>query len=249
MDMTDIRPTDYVAAGYFLSCYAGIHDCTGGQLRRITMAHDHSQRRFFPESWTLSWCHETRERRIKDAAVFGIAQEGLEEVMAWADKNFGSVFGAWNVFFTQTDARAAARLFLQNATGLELWGVGLHHTLLPTFREMAALPPPQPGCSPEGASAIEIATCVHSAPLADGGAVLGHEILVADVGCSFNSPESLHMDEQEVLREAGVAPNPHGLIDSLDDAITCCKLFEPDGTDEQERSAGWLPWLIVRYQL
>ena len=62
---------DYAAAGYFLSRHAGAHGCTGPELRRVTMAHDHSQRRFFPESWALSWCGETREQRIEEAAVFG----------------------------------------------------------------------------------------------------------------------------------------------------------------------------------
>lgn len=47
--------TDYVAAGYFLSRYGAAQDCTGLQLRRMSMGHDHSQRRFFPETWTLSW--------------------------------------------------------------------------------------------------------------------------------------------------------------------------------------------------
>jgi hypothetical protein len=103
--MMELR--DYVAAGYFLSRHTGLRDCTGIQLRRITMAHDHSQRRFFPESWTLSWCGETREQRIEDAAVFGIAEGDLDEVIAWADESFGSLFGAWDVFFTLEDARAA----------------------------------------------------------------------------------------------------------------------------------------------
>lgn len=37
---------DHVASGYFLSRYAGLHDCTGTELRRVPLAHDQSQRRF-----------------------------------------------------------------------------------------------------------------------------------------------------------------------------------------------------------
>jgi hypothetical protein len=113
---------DYVAAGYFLSPYAGVHDCTGVELRRITLANDPSQRRFSPESWAVSWCSETREQRIESAAVFWIAEPELEQVMAWADQNFDSVFGAWDVLFTLDSAREAARSFLRNAADLELWG-------------------------------------------------------------------------------------------------------------------------------
>lgn len=248
-DRDDRHLQDYVASGYFLSRHAGVRDCTGIELRRVSLAHDHSQRRFFPESWTLSWCRELRERRIEEAAVFGIPAEDLEQVMAWADESFGSVFGAWNALFTLGDARAAARSFLRSAADLELWGVGLHRSLVSAFCQASAPPPQQPGHAPAGASAIHIATCMRPAPLAEGGTVLGHEILIADVGCSFNSPESLHIDKRERFREFGVVPNGHGLIDSLDEALACCRLIEPDPAQERTPSAGWLPWLIVRYPL
>jgi hypothetical protein len=90
---------------------------------------------------------------------------------------------------------------------------------------------------------------VRSAPLAVGGTVLGHEVLVPDIGCSFNRPESLHTDEQDVLRDASVFSNSHGLIDSLDEALAWCRLLEPDASGEQGRRAGWPPWLMVRYWL
>ncbi len=239
---------DYVASGYFLSRHAGVRDCTGIELRRVSLAHDHSRRRFFPESWTLSWCRETREQRIKEAAVFGIAEGDLDEVMAWADRSFDSVFGAWDVFFTLDDARAAARSFLRSAVELELWGVGLHRTLVSAFCERSAPPPQKPGYAPAGASAIHVATCMRSAPLADGGTVLGHEVLI-DVGCSFNSPESLHVDERELFRDAGLVPNTHGLIASFDEALACCQFLEADASEDGDERAGWLPWLLVRYSL
>ena len=119
--MVDLR--EYVAAGYFLSRYTGEHDCSGTELRRVTLAHDHSQRRFFPESWTLSWCSESHEERVERAASFGIAEPELERVMAWADQSFDSEFGAWDVFFTLDGAREAARSFLPNAARSQDFGV------------------------------------------------------------------------------------------------------------------------------
>lgn len=240
---------DYVAAGYFLCRHTGADDRTGLELRPVTMAHDHSQRRFFPGSWALSWCREPRERRIEEAAVFGIAEGDLDEVMAWADRGFGSVFGAWDAFFTLDDARAAARSFLLNAADLELWGVGLHQSLVSAFCEASAPPSQQPGYAPAGASGIHMATCLRPAPIADGGNVLGHEILIAEIGCSFNSPESLHIDERKRLGEVGVVPNEHGLLDSFDDALACCRLIEPAPAEARSSSTTWLPWLIVRYAL
>jgi hypothetical protein len=86
-------------------------------------------------------------------------------------------------------------------------------------------------------------------PLADGGTPLGHEVLVASVGCTFNSPESLHIDEQELLRDAGVVANADGLIDSLEDALACCRLLEPAASEARDESDLWLPWLVVQYAL
>src|SRR5690242_21771811 len=113
------NPRSYVAAGYFLSRDSGAPDATGTELRPITVAHDHSRRRFFPESWTLSWCSESRPERLARAAVFGLAERELDAVMAWADRSFGSVFGAWDVFVRLEGAREAARSFLRRTEGLE----------------------------------------------------------------------------------------------------------------------------------
>lgn len=244
-----VQIADYIASGYFLSRHAGLHDCTGIELRRVTLAHDHSQRRFFPETWALSWCREAREERLARAAVFGIGEDELERVMAWADEGFGTVFGAWDAFFTLDNARAAAHAFLRKAAKLDLWGVGLHRSLADAFCAATAPPPQKPGYAPTGASAIHTATCVRPAALAEGGTILGHEILLPDVGCSFNSPESLHIDEGERLQGAGVALNAHGLIDSFDEALACCRLIEVDPAQPREPSTGWLPWLIVQYPL
>jgi hypothetical protein len=243
----DLR--DYVASGYFLSRHTGLHDCTGVELRRVTLAHDHTQRRFFPQTWALSWCSETREERLAEAAVFGIAEGELSRVIAWADRAFDSVFGAWDAFFALDAARNAARAFLRNAADLELWGVGLHRSLVSAFCETTAPPPQQPGYAPVGATAIHIATCVRPAPLADGGTVLGHEVLIAEAGCSFNSPESLHGDERAWFQKAGAVRNQHGLIDSFDEALACCKLIESAARQEGALCTGWLPWLLVSYAL
>jgi len=245
--MVDLR--EYLAAGYFLSRYTGEHDCSGTELRRVTLAHDHSQRRFFPESWTLSWCGESHEERVERAAAFGISEPELERVMAWADQSFDSVFGAWDVLFTLDGAREAARSFLRNAVDLELWGVGLHRSLVNAYCKASAPAPPLPGYAPTGASGVHIATCVRPAPLAEDGMVLGHEILIADVGCSFNSPESRHLDERAASRAVGATPNAAGLITSLDDALACCRFLDSHASETQHGITGWLPWLIIRYPL
>ncbi|MFL5322225.1 MAG: hypothetical protein ACJ790_21390 [Myxococcaceae bacterium] len=238
---------DYVASGYFVSRWTGTRDCTGVELRRVTLAGDHSQRSFFPDAWALSWCAETRENRIAKAALFGIADHQLDGVMSWADADFGKEFGAWSVFFTLKAAKDAARLVLPNAPDLDVWGVGLHPTLVHSYCEASKPPPSPPGYAPEGASGAHIAACVRSSPLADGGEVLGHEILIDDAGSCFNSPQSRHLDEQAVFRAVGVVPNSYGLIDSFSDALACCRELDAHAGETQHAIRGWMPWLIVRY--
>ncbi len=56
-------------AGYLLSRHVGATDCTGIELRRVTVATDHSPRK--PDAWALSWCGRSREEQVEEAAVWG----------------------------------------------------------------------------------------------------------------------------------------------------------------------------------
>jgi hypothetical protein len=182
--------------------------------------------------------------------VFGITEDELDGAMAWADANFQVAFGVWDVFYTFDDARNAARSHLRSSADLDVWGVGLHRSLVKDFCMAAAPPPRQPGHAPLGASGVYTTSCVRGAPLADGGTILGHEILIVDFGYTFNSPESRHMVGPERFAEAGIAPNEHGLIDSFDDALSFCRIIEPGLPHEQDLSeTTFVPWLIVRYGL
>ena len=240
---------DYVSSGYFLSRYTGAKDCTGIEMRRETLATDHSQREFFPNTWALSWCHTSRTEQVQKAAVFGITEQEIDSVIAWADRSFETDFGAWNVFFGLEEARAAARSMLGRAAELELWGAGLHRDLLSAYCDASKPPAQQPGYAPTGASGVHDAACTRSALLAEGGVVLGHELLIDDQGCAFNSPESLHIEERDHFHVLGVAPNALGLIDSFDEALACARYLDSHAAATPHKITGWRPWLIVRYPL
>jgi hypothetical protein len=168
MSTTDIH--DYIAAGYFLSRYVGPHDCTGIELRRLTLANDHSPREFFPDGWCLSWCHSSRQEMVAAASVFGIPESELAGVISWADKHFGLEFGAWSVFFELRGAREVARSVLGNAADLDLWGVGLHRSVVGEYRAAttAATRPgaPRAGFAQVGAGGVRDAICSFGEALA-----------------------------------------------------------------------------------
>jgi hypothetical protein len=236
---------EYQSAGYFLSRL--VEPVRLGQ-RVITLGHDHSPRRFFPESWALSWCKEQPEHRVRNARQFGIAETDLGRVHAWADAAFGKAFGAWDVIFHIEDARSMARSFLAGAQGLELWGLGVRRSVLEELREGTEPPPQVPGYAPTGSSGVHLTT-VLGQPLAPGGTPLGHEPLIAEVGCSYNSPAALHLDEAAVWGRLGVRANEHGLIDSYDEALAGCREFASEEVAGPDPLSGWFPGLIVRYPL
>lgn len=240
-----VGPNEYLSAGYFLS---RLVDPVQLGHRAITLGHDHSPRRFFPESWALSWCNEPPERRVRDAQQFGIAEADLARVHAWADKAFGKEFGAWDVIFRIEDARTIARMFLSGAQGLELWGLGVRRSVLEDLREGTEPPPPAPGYAPTGASGVHL-TAELGQPLAPGGTSLGHEPLIGEMGCSFNSPASLHLDEAAVWSRLGVQPNEYGLIDAYDEALAGCREFAGAKVPGPAPLSDWFPGLIVRYLL
>lgn len=235
----------YLAAGYFLSRL--VEPVRPGH-RAITLGHDHSPRRFFPETWALSWCKEPPESRVHDAQLFGIAEADLGRVHAWADAAFGKQFGAWDVILRIEDARAMARRFLAGAQGLELWGLGVHRSVLEALRGGTEPPPQVPGYAPTGASGVHLATEL-GRPLAPGGTPLGHEPLIAEVGCSYNSPASLHLDEAAVWGRLGVQANEDGLIDSYEDALAGCREFASEEVAGPDPLSNWFPGLIVRYRI
>lgn len=118
-----MNPLDqYLCGGYFLS---RLVDPVRPGTRAITLGHDHTPRRFFPETWTLSRCKESPEHRIRSAQNFGIAGGELDRVHAWADAAFGKAFGAWDLIFRIEDARDIARTFLSGAKdlGTQVWTV------------------------------------------------------------------------------------------------------------------------------
>lgn len=233
----------YLSAGYFLSRL--VDPVRPGQ-RVITLGHDHSPRRFFPETWALSWCKEQPERRVGHARQFGIAETDLGRVHAWADADFGKTFGAWDVIFSIEDARSMARRFLTGAEGLELWGLGVRRAVLEDLREGTEPPPQVPGYAPTGASGVHL-TAELGQPLAPGGTPLGHEPLIAEVGCSFNSPASLHLDEAAVWSRLGIRLNDLGLIDSYEEALAGCREFGSEKVAGPDALSAWFPGLIVRY--
>src|SRR2546421_2933630 len=61
----------------------------------------------FPDAWAVEWTSENCEARSKKSAAFGIAQNDLPDVIAWATASFGNEFGWPSAFYDLDTARKA----------------------------------------------------------------------------------------------------------------------------------------------
>ena len=230
---------DYTAAGYYLSRRTGTAECGGIDLGRVSLASDRRERAFFPDSWALSWVRRQREERIAHAADFGFEADQIDSIMEWAGRSFGTTFGFWRVFFSIEDARSVGQTALGALPDVELWGVGLHRSLVDAYCR-----------APGRISASGVRTAVYAGKkLAEGGAVLGYDLLFEELGSGFSSPESRGFDEVAMFRATGIAPNEDGLIDSLQDAQKCCRYLDESAAPKRQQVKGWQPWLLLRYHM
>jgi hypothetical protein len=232
-----VQLSDYAAAGFYLSRPTGTEECAGINLARRSLASDPSERAFFPDDWTLSWVRRDAAERAARAAVFGFGADQVDSIKEWAKRSFGVSFGLWRVIFSLDDARTIGQSALGACDGVELWGVGLHRSLVDAYcRDAARL------------SASGVCTAVRArGKLPEGGTILGHEVLFEELGASFSNPESRNLDEVAMFRKTGVAPNDDGLIDSFKDAKKCCRYLDEQAATSNVK--GWQPWLLVRYPL
>jgi hypothetical protein len=237
--ISSINLADYTAAGYYLSRRIATDECAGIDLGRVSLASDRRERAFFPDSWCLSWVRKDREERIARAAAFGFGADQIDSLMQWANRSFGSTFGFWRVFFSIDDARSVGQSALGGDSGVELWGAGLHRSLVDGYCR-----------APGQISASGVRTAIYAGKkLAEGGSILGYDLLFEELGSSFSSPETRGLDEVAMFRSTGVAPNEDGLIDSLPDARKCCRYLDERAAPNRQPVKGWQPWLLVRYPM
>lgn len=236
--------SDYRLGGYFLSRLTGAVDCTGTTLRKVSLASDHSGRRFVPDDWTYSWVSAHWSDRLRAASPFGMTEEDVRALVSEVTDGVGLNVEPYSVCCDLDSARRIHDRFLRRAADIELWGVGLHTSLVPDFTAFYRPLPALPGFAPI-APAIGFTMVQKGAALAPGGELLGHELLISD-GSGFNSVESRHGDEVELLRAAGAHVNEHGLISDFATAVRLMDFVPPI---QHIAPGGWFPWLIVRYPL
>ena len=190
------------------------------------------------------WLDAYREREGDMEAVysqarerFGLERAAVDKLCQWYQQGQELEF---DVFTALTPAQEIVRSFLADRSDVAIIGVGLPRAYV---QEFVTDGPPQL----ENGGFVESFNPVvdivrRDKALAAGGTVIGFEPLVANGGlaCSWLC-NGLDRGAAEKL---GVQTNPHGLIESLEDAARVVTYIREDGHAEPGL---WLPWLLVQY--
>ena len=195
---------------------------------------------FIPDTWCIEWTEDTVDRRVEDAAAFGLDSRGLADVTAWVTPRFDTSIRWPNVIVDLTTANELVSRFLDALPDARVLELALHTSMCEEFCQETEPPPQQPGFAPTGRQGVHEVILAHKPPTA-GGRVLGFEPLVFDysLSCSWlcNSLDT-------VVHEAlGIRPNQHGLIEAFGDARRCVQYISRD--DVGAEPGLWMPWLII----
>jgi hypothetical protein len=199
--------------------------------------------KFFPDAWAIQWTNHKLEERLKQASAFGVFAIDLPKVVRWATESFSTAFGWPNAFFTLEAAQEAREKFLPHDCELVIFGLGLHRSEVEAFLRAAEPEPASPGFAPTGETGIF--QCVSRGEKAiAGGDVAGFELLATYFGM-FTCSWLCNGLEKECAKQLGVPTNPHGFVQSYDDASRCAEFISRDET--RAEPGLWLPWLVTVY--
>lgn len=211
----------------------------GGDLRSGELTVSHCLAAIAPDTWAIEWVQMSEADRTTAAEACGIAQDQLPAVVAWATERFEHGFAWPHAFLDLAAAQEFRRRFLPE--GFHLLQIALPEHLASSFLTLAAPPAQQPGCAPNGASAVYEALLAHDfrTPVAER---RGFEVLGFDRhGGGFDSFRCNAFEP--AFAKLGASFNRWGLIDDEAVALNCSEFANTQGTCAD----AWHPWLVVEY--
>jgi hypothetical protein len=172
-------------------------------------------------------------------------------LVQWENRELQAELGHPNVFYTLAAAQTIANEFLPDKSYLHILGIALPQTLVEDFLSDNQ----QTTFSVEKQTYEDTlyginAVLREAKPPEAGASVIGHEVLssygLGQIGHSWLC-SGLERDMHDLFN---IRPNPHGLIDSLADAM---RVYAWIAEDEQKGHRAepepYYPWLLVDYPL
>jgi hypothetical protein len=223
--------SEYISGGYFIVKPIGRPEGPFSLLPQTLITLSTCLAAIAPDAWTMAWGNNTREEAAEHVAKFGIPAHLAPEMVDWvkAETPVGHYPSA---FLSLQKASEFVRRFVIG-NGVEIVGIGLHKSLLPSFYGQLEKD------ANRGYGLLERVELKES--LADGGTVLGYEPLGFET-THFHTWLCHYMPD-EAKKLFGVRPNENGLVADLQDAIQVTEHMVRTGAEE----AIWEPWLLVKY--
>jgi hypothetical protein len=180
---------------------------------------------------------------LQQASAFGVSASDLPKVLTWATEFFSTAFGWPNAFYTSEAAQKAREKSIPHVSEVVTFGLGLHRSDVEAFLRAAEPEPASPGFAPTGETGIF--QCVsRGEKVIAGGDVAGFELLATYFGV-FTCSWLCNGLEKECAKQLGVRTNPHGFVQSYEDASRCADFISRDET--RAEPGLWLPWLVTLY--
>lgn len=195
-----------------------------------------------PGPYAISWSSTSAKQRGSDFEEIGVRTEQRQSALEWATSALDTEFSWPGVFLTLAAARNALSRFFAAEPDMRLIGLGLPDAVAEEFITEAT-PPPTAGSAPESVSGY-LAVANRGDVLPPGGVHLGYELLDLEYGQLAHSWLCNGL-EQHCANALAVTPGPHGLIESLDDALRCG--IEINRDEVGAEPGYWLPVGLVDY--
>jgi hypothetical protein len=240
---------DYVSAGYLLTQYVDSAPYNDWMRTVCRVAEDLLPNRFLSvglcsalRAPIFDWTAPPKEDYIN----FGIPLDQVPQLSTWADERLDKEIGHPNIFFHLATAREYIARFTNDASNLQLVGMGLHQSHLDTLAIIEQINPRrigETGATIGGFESTGFARAVKLAQHLVPGEALGFDVICLRYGIEHSWLCTCFA--ASALQQFGFRPNSFGLIDEKQNADELAT-YANEGSPEE---GVWLPVFIIRYPL
>jgi hypothetical protein len=226
---------EWLHGGYFLVSEAVAPAAAAGLLPARFVTLSTCLAKSYPDVWGMPWAEVTADEEHRLCDELALDADGFRALRAWVARALEREKLGWpNVFFEQRAAREFQRRFLARIEGLRLVGLGLAASVAERFLDAEA-----PTGKEDAAPGVWKQLARRRA-LANGGTLLGHEVLGSEGGGSFHAAACNGL-ERAYRHELGITFNARGLIDDHAQALAAGEYTNGPGA-----AAEPVPWYPVR---
>lgn len=189
-----------------------------------------------PGTWGIDWATATRESRLEELRKFDLADDRLDDLIAWSSSKFDRGLGWPGVFTDLVTAQEFVQRFVPNNHDARLIALCISAADVDEFLAAAS-----PGAQTAEFAALTLVR--RRGPPPAGGVELGTDVLGVELSGSFHS-FLCNTLETPIREHLGALPNTLGLYDDHDIGRRAAEFIESSGGAEP---VPWFAWRLLEY--